>query len=600
MESTEKARGAEAPVAARPKRSRTGCLTCRTRRRKCDEGKPKCQNCISKGFGCQYAEPFQILGKNNVTPEVQSSVKYTTLQFVSDKCNDKDPDPANDTRNDDAQMEKTPNSALEPTIQRTLFSSEDEHQIGFASDIASPSAERYEFALHGLLALGSGSAGALDPQLEFASPILPRKTTTTATRGGNEWQDAQRDQAILETQSQRQSRGSQGWSLADAAIVAEDQQLSDERVLDLLKDYRYGIAPWMDICDMNQTFGCELLQLSGDSRLIRSGLLALAETSLNARSISQGCNVAMLAHLQQCRDLNQDPIQQLLSNVVDVIRTAMSDLSGFWEQEDTTRFGLRILEELLPKINNSSITASAFWLMDLQLTSSSELSVALTNAFPLKIPLPATMAAVWEYSAAQNAEEVFRCAHEAVALCVDATIFSRGDEDRWLQQRYGSSRIELWKTLVLGFEQWYKLRPHHFQPVIELYTRDGRQSEDEFPTIIFSSGASTLANQLYHTGMVLLLQHKPRFVDHTYSNSSSMSLLWHAHRVCGIAVDNDRWDCWDPSLIASLLVVARIATHQSQHNVILETLEKAQRMTGLNIAHHMGQLRTEWKQAEGW
>lgn len=36
------------------KRVKTGCLTCRTRRRKCDEGKPDCGNCLSKSLNCQY------------------------------------------------------------------------------------------------------------------------------------------------------------------------------------------------------------------------------------------------------------------------------------------------------------------------------------------------------------------------------------------------------------------------------------------------------------------------------------------------------------------------------------------------------------------
>jgi len=45
-----------------------------------DEEKPICQNCISKGFECRYAAAYQILGKNNFTPEVVSDVKYTKLK----------------------------------------------------------------------------------------------------------------------------------------------------------------------------------------------------------------------------------------------------------------------------------------------------------------------------------------------------------------------------------------------------------------------------------------------------------------------------------------------------------------------------------------
>ncbi|KAF4876994.1 putative transcriptional regulatory protein [Colletotrichum siamense] len=38
-------------------RSREGCLTCRTRRVKCDETKPKCNNCIRHQSGCTWPDP---------------------------------------------------------------------------------------------------------------------------------------------------------------------------------------------------------------------------------------------------------------------------------------------------------------------------------------------------------------------------------------------------------------------------------------------------------------------------------------------------------------------------------------------------------------
>ena len=43
--------------AAKGARTRTGCLTCRQRRIKCDEGKPRCQNCIPRDRMCIYKEP---------------------------------------------------------------------------------------------------------------------------------------------------------------------------------------------------------------------------------------------------------------------------------------------------------------------------------------------------------------------------------------------------------------------------------------------------------------------------------------------------------------------------------------------------------------
>ncbi|KAK0504799.1 hypothetical protein EDD18DRAFT_1126419 [Armillaria luteobubalina] len=49
---------AQAPTKPRPTqhtRSRTGCLTCRRRRVKCEETKPTCRNCIRDSLNCEFA-----------------------------------------------------------------------------------------------------------------------------------------------------------------------------------------------------------------------------------------------------------------------------------------------------------------------------------------------------------------------------------------------------------------------------------------------------------------------------------------------------------------------------------------------------------------
>lgn len=143
---------------------------------------------------------------------------------------------------------------------------------------------------------------------------------------------------------------------------------------------------------------------------------------------------------------------------------------------------------------------------------------------PVRIPLPFIAGNLFRSA---GTDSIARCAQDAIALCVDAVMFSQGDEDRWLQKRYGLNRVEVWETLVQGFVHWYMHRPLEFQPIIELYPKDGVRSDNDFPTIVFTGGAAILANQLYHTGMLLLLQNKPRFADKPSSTSSSMSILWY-------------------------------------------------------------------------
>ncbi|ANB11577.1 Uga3p [Sugiyamaella lignohabitans] len=42
---------------SKQRRSRTGCLTCRKRKKRCDETRPKCGACVRLGLGCEYPIP---------------------------------------------------------------------------------------------------------------------------------------------------------------------------------------------------------------------------------------------------------------------------------------------------------------------------------------------------------------------------------------------------------------------------------------------------------------------------------------------------------------------------------------------------------------
>lgn len=355
----------------------------------------------------------------------------------------------------------------------------------------------------------------------------------------------------------------------------------------------------MDICDMNGGFGCEVLQLSNDVPELQQKIMAVAQASIDPRYQVQNLHAGTLAATQRQGDSSNDTIQGALITALESVKAVIADLSNFWHQQDSMWCTRIVLEPLLVELNGEpdrggSIAPAVFWLM-----ARLQLSIALLSPSAVHIPLPTTSISACEYTMTENSGNMFQYTQNAVALCIEATVFSRGDEERWLQKQYGLNRVQLWETLAAGFDRWYKYRPQEFQPVIELYPRDGVTSEDGFPTMVFSSGAAVLANQLYHTGMILLLQNKPRFVNRSHSQSSSMSTLWHVHRVCGISLSNDRWDNWDPSLIASLLVAAKSLTHESQHKAILGALENIQRMTGWNISYHVDQLALEWQQVNG-
>ncbi|KAH4035463.1 hypothetical protein HBI80_039390 [Parastagonospora nodorum] len=610
----------DAPEAVRTKRSRTGCLTCRTRRRKCDETRPTCQNCVAKGLECRYAALYQILGKNNYTPMVEGPARYASVQFVSD--GDEVFNVANSGGMTDADRENgRPIAANSPIRNAALC------QGPSLQDMTNftPSPNSYQSALHGLLTLGS-RATAGDHAVAMRHQTGPLSESTVhdfavepafvdvdhdvdSMATNNMWHSESQFQVdacttipteraelrvfghiVPTTRASRElSIQNTLTTIIDTAYLEQPSRASLEDDMTLLKIYRYQIAPWLDIFDRDQSFGVQVAVLSTESETLRNDILSLARAT---RAEDRAAPVHM-SYVDHADFGPRDYLRLAVSDVFSLLKHAMIDLEDFWDAEAEKQNGLKMLEALLPKIDElPSLAEHVYWLM-VRL----ELSCVLMNATCIRLPLPFLAQGRLNL---ENGGSMTQRTQDGIALCVDAVMFSQGDDDRWLQKRYGLNRVDTWKALVQGFSAWFLKRPDELLPIIELYPKDGIQADNDFPIIAFTSGGALLANQLYHCGMLLLLRNKPRFVGELNRSSPSMSTLWHVHRICGIAIHNDSPATWDPCLVASLLVAAQIVTHRSQQTAIINALDKAQRLTGWNVSRHIEDLRNEWRLADGW
>ena len=72
---------AAAVAAARPKRVRTGCLTCRERHLKCDEGIPDCQNCKKSNRECKRGVRLNFIDTQVKTPPITPPTEEWNLTF---------------------------------------------------------------------------------------------------------------------------------------------------------------------------------------------------------------------------------------------------------------------------------------------------------------------------------------------------------------------------------------------------------------------------------------------------------------------------------------------------------------------------------------
>jgi hypothetical protein len=196
---------------------------------------------------------------------------------------------------------------------------------------------------------------------------------------------------------------------------------------------------------------------------------------------------------------------------------------------------------------------------------------------------------------------VFNHGQYILILCAQAVQLRNGTSELSLSAGLSGppNFIERWKMLFDCLSDWYNNRPREFRPMLELPSTPQTDPVDLFPLILFTNSAGIFINQLFHTAILLLLQQKPRTLKLMDHRSVLISPLWHIHRICGIALNNDRRECWDLSLLASLFLAAREMTHEAQHKAIEQGLLRIQKLTGWDVQHLLTKLHDSWRLAEG-
>ncbi|KAL1623438.1 hypothetical protein SLS54_004427 [Diplodia seriata] len=210
---------------------------------------------------------------------------------------------------------------------------------------------------------------------------------------------------------------------------------------------------------------------------------------------------------------------------------------------------------------------------------------------------------------------VDRYALRALLLCGEAVRVLQDHRQRETgDERAGQGRhqnyLAQWQNKWTELSAWYANRRRFVKPLLELSsssTAGERTDANAFPTIIFSTAAATLANLVYHTAAMILLDCKPKTLKMPggpHHHSPTASLHWHAQRTCAIAVvgngDGNFFfeNGWDLCMLACVLRAARKMTHRDQQAAVLATLELARETTGWKIDGDVRSLQEFWRLAE--
>lgn len=214
---------------------------------------------------------------------------------------------------------------------------------------------------------------------------------------------------------------------------------------------------------------------------------------------------------------------------------------------------------------------------------------------------------------AKVSQKLTTSANRVVMLCARAANLRYADEARVREEPLlrAGNLLDAWKSLWNELHGWHDDRPREFHSILETPASMGSSpaattttSEEAFRMIIFTTAGAMFASQLYHTALLLLLQCKPRTMRMQQTaaaaqHPTSTSPLWHAQRICSIAMSNNGRASWHPTLLASFLLAAKYLTHASQQGVILEHFARVKALTRWNFDEDVRALKEYWSMSEG-
>ncbi|KAJ6067868.1 uncharacterized protein N7446_004905 [Penicillium canescens] len=230
------------PTPAAKQRVRTGCLTCRRRRRKCDEQKPRCANCEVKGFACKYGADLAFVSpRAGLAHGSGLGQGYSSITFVDDSplaAGSKDKSKEQQPPPDEEQNNPAFADGLQPSV-----GSHDETGDGRA----------FEF---------QSILSADVPSVDFSEPPVPfagRRSTP--------------DARFMTSPSYFRHVGSVASSqtIERRGLFANGSQETD-----LLRHFRYHVGPWIDTGDPELPFGLQVLLLSRTNRALQAAVLSLS------------------------------------------------------------------------------------------------------------------------------------------------------------------------------------------------------------------------------------------------------------------------------------------------------------------------------------
>ncbi|KAI9374740.1 hypothetical protein BJX61DRAFT_256825 [Aspergillus egyptiacus] len=372
---------------------------------------------------------------------------------------------------------------------------------------------------------------------------------------------------------------------------SQGSPLSCRRRIEYLKNYVAEIAPWLDMFDSTHTFAYQLPSLATSFPALSYAILAISARQMERRSGIRDWYDSLELYQEAIRLLS--PLLQVRDPKIVAACVLLCCLEMMSARAQDWHRHLEGCAALFDAFGIhgfcGGLLQAVFWCyarMDLCGALISD-GTGTTVLHPSKwLPMGCREEDVHRLFREARTPDMH--ANYAVYLTVKTTelvsnrttFVELGEENGCTTEVFNARWTTLWSEL----QTWLAERPAELLPVQTISRRP-------FPQILFVHWAAISSNQLYHTACILLLKMIPKGLR--MPRAPTLSLLWHARRICGISASNKHQGCLN-NAIQPLWIAGRLFSHASEHEQIVKIIRDIEAETGWAACWRIRDLEVSW------
>ncbi|KAI9801771.1 MAG: hypothetical protein M1825_003143 [Sarcosagium campestre] len=569
------------PTSSRPKRVRTGCLTCRERHLKCDEGLPHCQNCRKSSRECKRGVRLNFIDTQVQDPPIIPPSRDWSVQFQ-----DESREIASEYRGGAGRY-----PVLEPAAAESAFEFENDGSAGAAAVAAAAAAAAAADLSQHLPSMQSTMPASYPEMVDQTLDDHHRDTSRRPSQINGE-QDGFSAQSIAQPPNTSYSNPEQTLT---PPSETKDYLNSPEEVL-FMQVFVEEVGLWMDSMDSMKHFSRILpFHSLGEPMLLNAFLacgarhLTLVNSAFQEDKALHYYDTATRGLLKSLQNPNRDSVICATTAVILNVYEIMSERA---QQRMHHIAGARaLIKECGWSARSGGIGGACFWLnVGMEL-----LSCLHFNWQVAWDPDSWGVDADFSRETESGREEVWT--HKILYVVARIANFrasiprfqepSARDEQTRLHNRYKE-----WTRLKELCDLWNDGIPRTMHPMAYLYPHQ-TASKSAFPEVWLIKRTTIVARLFYHTAMCLLAQINP-CVASTNEAMHEMQVT-HSHQICGIAAHvKDRGVA--SVAIRSLAIAAEVLVVRHEQEEVLQIFAKIKRDTGWRVDFLNKELKEKW----GW